>query len=112
MIVLVCGTCGNALRVRDELAGTRVKCSGCGSAVGVAKPDSDSDVVACEATGATDPTLPPPDQGHGNEESLPSSDERTSGEGVQNDNQTRTLPGSQQDLDLLYFLAPAQKPDE
>ena len=42
-ILLRCPSCQQPLKVKEELAGTKVKCPGCGVAVSVPLPKADSE---------------------------------------------------------------------
>jgi hypothetical protein len=73
-IPLECGQCGRAMKVKDELAGKRVKCPGCQAVLTVPRPGPDAEDAAFEllsqseaeeeppgpAPRAADPGPPPP----------------------------------------------------
>lgn len=46
MIAVTCAKCRKTLRVKEELAGKRVKCPGCGAGVAVPTPEDDAIEVA------------------------------------------------------------------
>lgn len=58
-ILLKCGKCGKALQARDELAGKRVKCPGCGTVLAVPAPRAPSPLEAALAL-ETPETAPAP----------------------------------------------------
>jgi WD40 repeat protein len=66
MIGVTCDECGKALRVKDEAAGKKVKCSGCGSILSVprAAPAAAAPAAAEEARvkPAKSPSVPPPEE--------------------------------------------------
>ncbi len=60
MILLTCEQCDKSLRLRDELAGKRIKCPGCGRTLTVPLPDGEEAAAAPppRAKAAVKPTKP------------------------------------------------------
>jgi formylglycine-generating enzyme required for sulfatase activity len=115
MIPLRCGHCGKDLKVRDELAGKKVRCPSCQKAVAVPQPSSISPPPTAGGKGANleeERTLPPSTPAGGSSpESLADAVGRTDLGGRKGE-QTQASPDEGPSPELTDFLAPAEKPDE
>jgi len=128
MIAFPCTHCGKDLKVKDELAGKRVKCPGCRKAVAVPQLAASLSPQPASAVGSAnleeERTLPPkappddartlaaPDRGQAGKESLADADGRTAlGAGGKGE-ATQALTALGPSPELTNFLAPAEKPDE
>jgi serine/threonine protein kinase/formylglycine-generating enzyme required for sulfatase activity len=112
MLLFACPACGLPLKVKDEMAGKKVKCPGCGRAVvAAAERTAAWGAPGSRPAGAGDPHLPPQAEGrermraHGNSEGAERSAAASGGDTVGNDGP----PGGGE---LTAFLAPPQAPDE
>jgi len=120
MISFACDKCNKQLKVKDELAGKKVKCPGCGQPMLVpALATAPAHQVGEERTVppsvsplGEERTLPPKNPGHAGNESLSGADGQTNlgvgGKG-QDTQSLLTAAPSPQSYD---FLAPAEKLDE
>src|SRR5688572_4689473 len=99
MISFTCSHCGKKLKVKDELAGKKVKCPGCAQSVSV--PEQATGAESSKSNGPAraadvDLTVPP-------RESVP---------GDQHSQIQAAEEEAQPAAELYNFLAPAEKPDE
>src|SRR5262249_58931934 len=69
-ISLQCG-CGRALRLKDHLAGKRVKCPDCSSVLTVPEPDVVEDAVVDDAVPEVEEAPPPRSQSYRSESVAP-----------------------------------------
>jgi formylglycine-generating enzyme required for sulfatase activity len=115
MIPVRCGHCGKELKVKDELAGKKVKCPGCRKPVAVPQPaasisppPSSRAEPARPPAGADERTLPPKKPDATN--SLADAEGHTDLGGGRKGDATQGMPGT--GVELTEFLAPAEQPDE
>ncbi len=115
MISFACPACGKPLKVKDEVAGKRVKCPGCGKAL----------VVPANGRTAFGPSMAAPGQPADDERTLPPGPavalhRGTAAPGVPNFPPELSSPtagaadnGADENARAHYdFLAPAERPDE
>jgi WD40 repeat protein len=110
MPVFACPQCRRQLKVKDELAGRKVKCPHCGQAVHV------PEAAAAHASSADDRTLPPPGAAASPAESPtvpPEPRPAQADDDTQGFADSVSGPGSGKPRgELTDFLAPPQEPDE
>ena len=118
MISFPCGNCNKQLKVKDELAGKKVKCPGCGQPVVVpalaAAParQEERTVPPSVSAGTEERTLPPKNPGQVGKESLSDVEGQTALGADRKGQQTQALPAEGPSPQSYDFLAPAEKPDE
>src|SRR5438093_3287450 len=59
---LRCEACGKPLKLKDELAGKKIKCPACGQGLTVPPADEPEGVTAAAEVGAPEPGRAPPDR--------------------------------------------------
>ena len=117
MISLPCDSCNKQLKVKDELAGKKVKCPGCGQPVVVpalaTTPARQEDRIVPSSVlpGGEALTLPPQNSGQAEKESLSNAEGET-GLGARQGQETQAFIAEGPSPQSYDFLAPAQKPDE
>ncbi|HEV3262885.1 MAG TPA: serine/threonine-protein kinase, partial [Gemmataceae bacterium] len=129
MISFACPACNKQLKVKDELAGKKGKCPGCGKAVAIpqstaaatlasqvkprsAKLEEERTLPPNAPAGVEERTLPPQNRAQAAQESLSDAGRPTAlGAGWQGD-ATRSVLAEGPSPELWDFLAPAEKPDE
>ncbi len=114
MLAIRCAPCGKPLKVKDEWAGQKVKCPGCGQLLAVPQlPLGVPSAGGPKAVGVANRTLPPetPDKKVG--PTGPESVSEVSGpaDGTHG-GLTEAAPAQRPDREDLDFLAPPQSPDE
>jgi hypothetical protein len=125
MIAFACPSCQKKLSVKDELAGKKVKCPGCGQVMAVpqaaatlasgvmpklANLDDARTLPPAARPAAEDRTLPPRSQG--GQESLSDSGGQTAFGGGRPGEATAPLPAQGVSPELIDFLAPPQAEGE
>jgi serine/threonine protein kinase len=106
MIAITCSSCQKKLSIKEEAAGKRVKCPGCGAVMPVPAKTKAAAPVAGPAPAAEMATMPPQVSASECPTHNPSSvGERT--EGIR-----PTTSESEHDNSLTDFLTPPQTPDE
>jgi len=124
MITFTCPSCQKKLSVKDELAGKRVKCPGCGKAIavpasakatlaartkpGAAERSHDSNAPSKTLGPVQERTNAPDLSARGGQESRA----ETAGETAEWAEKAASNPPNAPNPELLEFLAPAEKPDE
>jgi len=126
MISFACDKCNKQLKVKDELAGKKVKCPGCGqtvvapvlTAVSPAPQGHSPDlgeqrtVPPSVSAGGEERTVPPKNTGQVGKESLSDVEGQTALGGGGKGQDTQALPAEGTSPQSYDFLAPAEKPDE
>lgn len=126
MISFPCGSCTRPLKVKDELAGKKVKCPGCGQPIFVPALTAAAPAKQVHSTnlgeGRTLPpsvspigeerTLPPKNPGQAGKESLSDAEGQTALGAERKGQETQSFPAEGPNPHLYDFLAPAVKPDE
>src|SRR5262245_47080858 len=103
MIAFTCSACGKGLKAKEELAGRRIKCPGCGKAASIPS-EAETSGAPRPAGDTEDKTLATK-----NVEARPS---RTVMPGGDKGQATRIGAGDHDDDKSWDFLAPAGQPDE
>jgi len=126
MIAFVCPHCGKGLKIKDELAGRKVKCPGCGKALSVpptvtgAACQTELKSAAAQENGISPPaaslvarhhTVPETGALDGHESKSDKSGETAQWDGGKRD-VPRSKPAEGPNKELWDFLAPPEKPDE
>jgi formylglycine-generating enzyme required for sulfatase activity len=128
MISVTCSSCQKKLSVKDELAGKKGRCPGCGKVLvipqsadarlaGQVHSSADSreeirTIPPAPPAGADERTLPPRGQNKGGQESLSDAGGQTSLGGSRPGEPTASQATQGPSRDLWDFLAPAEQPDE
>jgi len=118
MIAFSCTHCSKQLKVKDELAGKKAKCPGCGQPVVVPALAAATSISPVPSPDVGDRKAPPPSVSSPNEErTLPPKNPDQSGKesliaGGETAIGADAVSGGEPNSDLWDFLAPAQNPDE
>ncbi len=106
MISFACSSCGKQLKVKDEGAGKKVKCPGCGSVIAVLDRVPSLTAGASLSGRPETPTLPP------DAPSNPPTQGTIPPPGLSDATDTSHPHADQHDASLIDFLAPPQADDE
>jgi formylglycine-generating enzyme required for sulfatase activity len=126
MIPVACPQCGKALKVKDELAGKKVKCPSCGKPVPVPQLESVSPPPASRAEAKLNPEerilgpkAPPKAEDRAPSKSKSQTEQDSVADAGQHTDlggrkgeRTQASPEEGSGSELTDFLAPAEKPDE
>jgi serine/threonine protein kinase len=128
MIAFRCNHCGKDIKVKDELAGRKGKCPGCGTVISIpaaadvgqaskVRPSSShyEDVRTLPPTPSAveeERTLPPAKRDQAPHDSLSDAEGQTGLEVARKGESTQSVGPQSPGRELYDFLAPAEKPDE